>query len=85
VRDLLLSRGSLVLPFFVVDAVQTVGGLVWALVLVSLASRLLDRPSAWVTWLVDSSLAVYMFHHPFVVLFASLLLATEVSAASGSP
>ena len=71
------ARDVLPLPLVVWDVLQTVGGLSWAVVLFHLAERLLDRPSRWMTWLVDSSLLVYIVHHPLVLLSAVVLLSTD--------
>lgn len=61
----------------------TVGGLTGALVIVGLALRHGDRDSVAVTWVVDSSLVVYLLHHVVVLAMVAWLVSTDVPAELG--
>ncbi|MDN4472027.1 acyltransferase family protein [Demequina zhanjiangensis] len=61
----------------------TVGGLGMTVLVLRVAPRLFPRPRAWVTWLVDASLPVYLIHMPLVLVSSLLLIRAGVDGVVG--
>ncbi|WP_183086514.1 acyltransferase family protein [Mycetocola zhadangensis] len=61
----------------------TGGGLYAARILIGVAGSLVTNPNRIVNWLVSASLTIYIFHHPLIMLFSSLLFETGVAPALG--
>lgn len=81
-----LAAGSIVIYIFVDVAVSwdssivkvgkaallTIGGVYATRVVFALANFFSSKEKALVRWLVDSSLVVYITHHPFVLLYGAI-------------
>ncbi|WP_062387823.1 acyltransferase family protein [Demequina iriomotensis] len=56
----------------------TVGGLAMTVLALKVAAARLDRPSRTITWLVDSSLVVYLVHQPLIILVGAALMSVGI-------
>jgi glucan biosynthesis protein C len=59
----------------------TGGGLYSARILLGAAGSLVTNPNRIVSWLVSASLTIYIFHHPLIQLYSSLLFRTDIAPA----